>query len=85
LDDKKIKEHTDKVLAASREALAVGHVIEKIFKISIERVDGTGCNETEHFHVSVQSVPQFPVAAADVDLALVRADGLHIAVPAKPV
>jgi hypothetical protein len=78
-------EHTDKVLAASRETPAVGHVVEEVLEVTIEGVDGTRCDEAEHLHVSVQTVPQFPVAAADVDLTLVRADRLHVAVPAKPV
>lgn len=76
--------HTKKVLAACRKALAVGHVVEEVLEIATVRVDGTGCDEAENLHVSVQSVPEFPVAAANVDLTLVRADRLHVAVTTKP-
>lgn len=77
--------HTDEVLAASGETLVVCHVVEEVLQVAIVRSNGAGCNEAEHFHVAVQSVPKLPVAAANVDIALVRADGLHIPVSTQPV
>lgn len=74
-----------KVLLAGRESLALLQVGEELLDVGVEIGDGAlGGDEAVDAHAVVETAPQLPVAAADVGVADLAADGLDIAVPAKP-
>ena len=77
---------TDQVLAAGRETLAAGQVIEELINVRAERGDRAGRHEAVRLlRAAVGAVPQIPICAIDGGRGDLRADGVDATVFSEPV
>jgi hypothetical protein len=75
------------MLRAGGEATIAGEVVEKVFEVAVERVDWLGprCNEAVDGHRAVQTLPQLPGVASDVDVSDNGTDRVDIGHSSDPV
>jgi uncharacterized membrane protein len=75
------------MLRAGREATVTGEVVEKVFEVAVERVDrlSPGCNEAVDGHRAVQTLPQLPSVASNIDVSDNGTNGIDIGHSSDPV
>lgn len=79
-----MRKHTDQVLGACRERIAVGQVGEEILDIRVEGGDRARSDEAIHVHVAVHAIPDLPGRAAHISSAHLGSDWCDISIPTKP-